>query len=147
MSLGERLSRDQLYATKQKDRFRLNVIRSMRAELQNAEKEKRFSLTPEEETDILQREIKRRRESLSDYSKSGRVELLKQLEEEIKILEGYLPPQLSDEELKQLIQQVVKEMGASSPQEAGKVMGKVMPEVKGMADGNRVKKMVVEILS
>ncbi len=146
-TLEERLVKDQLKATKEKNRFKLNVIRGLRAELQNAEKEKRSSLTPEEEVSILQREIKRRKEALSDYLKSGREDLHEQLKEEIQILEDYLPQQLSDEEIRQIIHQAVEETGAVSPREAGKVMGKIMPRVKGQADGNRVKALVEEVLS
>ncbi len=147
MSLAERLIRDQIEATKKKDRFKLKVIRGLRAELQNAEKEKRSPLEPEEEVSILQREIKRRKGSLFDYERSGREDLLKQLKEEIAVLEAYLPEQLSHEELKKLVREAVEEVGAVSPRDTGKVMGKVMPRVKGKADGGRVKSMVEELLS
>jgi len=147
VSLLEKLSRDQLQETKNKNRFKVNVIRGLKSELQNAEIAKKSSLTPEEETAVLQREIKRRREALADYEKSGREELLQQLKEELSILEEYLPEQLSEGELRSLINQAIEDTGASSPGDAGRVMGKIMPRVKGQADGKRVKELVEEILS
>ncbi len=147
MSLKDKLAQVQKDETKKRNRFKVNVIRGLRSELQNAEIEKQSSLTPEEELEILQREIKRRKESLADYERSGRKDLLEQLKEEVAILEEYLPQQLSEEELKEIVRQAIEETGAISTKDTGKVMGKVMPQVKGKADGNQVKAIVEEMLS
>ncbi len=146
MTLTEKLVKDQQEATKAKDRFRLSVIRLLRAELQNSAIAKKGPLDIEEELTILSREVKRRQEALSDYERSGREDLLEDLKKEIAILRTYLPEQLSDAELEKLVRAVVTESGAKTRQEMGKVMGLLMPRIKGKAEGGIVRQMVEKIL-
>lgn len=145
-SLAEVLFEEQKEATRAKDRFRLSVIRMLRAELQNAAIAGKGALDEEEELVVLTREVKRRQEALSDYERSGRQDLVDSLKQEIEILKRYLPEQLSEEELEQLIRETIKETGAASRRDMGKVMGRLMPRVKGKADGSLVRRLVEKML-
>ncbi len=144
--LAERLIADQNEATKAKDRFRLTVIRMLRSELQNGAIAKREALDADEELAILTREVKRRQESLGDYERSGRQDLLDDLIKEIEILRRYLPEQLSEAELETIVSEAITESGAQSLKEMGKVMGLLMPRVKGRADGGLVRRLVEQQL-
>ncbi len=144
--LAERLIVDQKEATKAKDRFRLTVIRMLRSELQNGAIAKREALDADEELAILTREVKRRQESLGDYERSGRQDLLEDLKKEIEILRRYLPEQLSEAELEKIVSKAIAESGAQSLKEMGKVMGLLMPRVKGKADGGLVRRLVEQQL-
>jgi uncharacterized protein len=144
--LAEKLIADQNEATKAKDRFRLTVIRMLRSELQNGAIAKREALDADEELAILTREVKRRQESLGDYERSGRQDLLEDLKKEIEILRRYLPEQLSEAELEKIVSEAVAESGAQSLKEMGKVMGLLMPRVKGRADGGLVRRLVEQQL-
>lgn len=146
MELWDQLIEDQKKAMKAKEKLRLSVIRSLRSELKNAEIANKGELSKEEALSILQREIKRRKEALADYKKANRPSLLKDLEEEIEILNSYLPPQLSEEEIKEMAREAIKQTGVFSKKDMGKVMGALMPKVKGKADGSLVKKCVEDLL-
>ncbi len=145
-TLAEKLFADQKEAMRSKDRFSLSVIRMMRAELQNGAIAKNAPLDDKEELAILTREIKRRKESLGDYERSGRRDLVSDLEQEIEILSDYLPEQLSEEELDRMVDQAIAESEAKSKREMGKVMSLLMPRVKGKADGGLVRQKVEEKL-
>ncbi|MEW5785938.1 MAG: GatB/YqeY domain-containing protein [Bacillota bacterium] len=142
MSLEDKLVEDQLQATKAKERFRLTVIRMLRAELKNASIAKRGPLDPDEELTVLSREVKRRQEALKDYERANRPELLEGLQQEIALLQGYLPARLTEPELEALIDQALRETGAASRSDLGKVMGWLMPKVKGKADGAVLRRAV-----
>ena len=124
------------------DRERANALRLIVNELQKAAKEGKT-----DEVEILQRERKRRLEAAEAYRDAAREDLAAGEEREAAIIEGYMPEQLSDEELRAIAGDVVAESGASSPQEMGKVMSAVMPKVKGRADGRRVSAIVKELLT
>jgi len=145
-SLADKLFEDQKEASKAKDRFRLTVIRMLRAELQNGAIAKSAPLDPDEELAILTREIKKRQESLSDYERANRQEQLDDLNREIEILKTYLPEQLSAQELEKMVRDAIAESGAESKREMGKVMSQLMPRVKGKADGGIVRRMVEDML-
>ncbi len=145
-SLTEKLIQEQKEATRARDRFRLSVIRMLRAELQNSAIAKKAPLDSEEELAVLSREVKKRQESLRDYEKSGRQDLFDDLKKEIAILKEYLPEQLSGEELEKMVREAIAESGAETKREMGKVMGLIMPRVKGRADGNQVREMVEKML-
>ena len=110
--------------------------------VQAAEIDKKEELNAEEELTILAREAKQRRESLAEFVKAGRDELVSKTEAEIEIVERYLPKQLSVEEVKEVIATVAEKIGATSQKEFGKLMGAVMQELKGKADGNVIKEQV-----
>ena len=142
----QRLLDDQKMAMKAGDKLRLGVIRFLRSELKNAEIAKKGPLNEGEAVAIVQRELKRRKEAMLDYEKSDRPALVKELKEEIEILSDYLPPQLSEDEIKEMVQSAITELGVFSKKEMGKLMGYLMPKVKGKADGSLVKKIVEELL-
>jgi uncharacterized protein len=144
-TLAEKLFEDQKEATKAKDRFLLTVIRMMRSELQNGTIAKREPLNAEEELAILTREVKRRQESLGDYEKSGRQNLVDDLHREIDILKKYLPEQLTRQELEAMVSDAIKEAGVELKRDMGKVMSLLMPRIKGRADG-ALARQIVELM-
>ncbi len=146
MELLEKLLEDQKLAMKAREKLRLNVIRGLRSEIKNAEIARKQPLTEEEALSVLQRELKKRKEALADYERSGRSSLLQELKEEMEIISAYLPPQLSEEEIKEMAQKAIAGLGATSKKEMGKVMGVLMPQVKGKADGAIVRKIVEDLL-
>ena len=147
MSLEERLLQDQKEAARAGDRFRLTVIRMLRSELHNAAIAKKAPLDSGEELAVLAREVKKREESRADYERAGRPEALEELNKEITLLKGYLPPPFSAAELKELVRRAVAEAGATSKKDFGRVMGLLMPRVRGRADGNTVRRAVEEELA
>ncbi len=144
--LAERLIADQKEATKARDRFTLTVIRMLRSELQNGAIAKRDALDADEEIAVLLREVKRRQESVGDYERSGRQDLLADLKKEIEILRRYLPEQLSEAELERIVCEAIAESEARSLKEMGKIMGLLMPRVKGRADGGLVRRLIEQKL-
>lgn len=133
-------------AMKAKDKESLSVIRMLKASLQNEQIKVGHELNDEEELTILSREMKQRRDSLTEFEKAGREDLVEKVKSEIIIVEKYLPQQLSEEEIRQIVSQAIANTNATSASEFGKVMGVVMPQVKGKADGNQVNAIVKELL-
>ena len=142
MSLKETLNNDIKIAMKAKDKETLAVLRMIKTAVQAAEIDKKEELNAEEELTILAREAKQRRESLVEFVKAERDELVAKTEAEIEIVERYLPKQLSVEEVKEVIATVAEKIGATTQKEFGKLMGAVMQELKGKADGNIIKEQV-----
>ena len=142
MSLKETLNNDIKTAMKAKDKETLAVLRMIKTAVQAAEIDKKEELNAEEELTILAREAKQRRESLAEFVKAGRDELVAKTEAEIEIVERYLPKQLSVEEVKEVIATIAEKIGATTQKEFGKLMGAVMQELKGKADGNVIKEQV-----
>ncbi|TBL70379.1 GatB/YqeY domain-containing protein [Paenibacillus thalictri] len=147
MSLSERLNEDMKQAMKSQDKFKLSVIRMVRASIKNIEIDQRRTLDDSEVLDVLNREIKQRRDSLHEFEKAGRSDLADGLKAELDILAVYMPQQLSEEEVKAIVQQTIQEVGASSKADMGKVMGALMPKVKGRADGKLINQLVQQSLS
>ncbi|ALS38219.1 uncharacterized protein YqeY [Enterococcus rotai] len=146
MSLLTTLNDDIKTAMKSKDKDTLSVLRMLKAAIQNEQIKAGRDLDGEEELTVLSREMKQRRDSLSEFEKAGRDDLADKVKIEITIVEKYMPKQLSEEEIRQIVQTAIDQTGATSPKEFGKVMGAVMPEVKGKADGNQVNAIVKELL-
>ncbi|MGO0060519.1 GatB/YqeY domain-containing protein [Brevibacillus fluminis] len=146
MSVMERLNQDLKQAMKDKAATKLSVIRMVKAAIKNEEINKGSLLSEDEELSILTRELKQRRESLQEFEKAGREDLAEKIREEIIVLTSYMPAQLSEDEIRQIATEVISQVGASSKKEMGKVMGAMMPKVKGKADGNLVQKIVSELL-
>ncbi|MCD6551968.1 GatB/YqeY domain-containing protein [Thermotoga sp.] len=146
MSLKEKLMSDLKEAMKKKDALRVNTLRMVLTTLKNLEVEKMKEASDEEVMEALMKEAKKRREAIEEYEKHGRAELAEKEREELEIIESYLPKQLSEEEIREIVMEAIKEVGAASPKDLGKVMKIVMPKVKGRADGKFVNKMVREIL-
>lgn len=147
MSLLSTLNDDMKTAMKAKDKETLSVIRMLKASIQNEQIKIGQELNAEEELTVLSREMKQRRDSLTEFEKAGRDDLAEKVKGEIAIVEKYLPEQLSEEEIRGIVQAAIEKTGATSPKEFGKVMGVVMPQVKGKADGNQVNAVVKELLS
>ncbi|AIQ54240.1 MULTISPECIES: GatB/YqeY domain-containing protein [Paenibacillus] len=146
MNLSERLNEDMKQAMKSKDKFRLSTIRMVRSTINYSEIELKRTLDDNEVLDILSREIKQRKDALQEFESAGREELAANTKAEIEIIIKYLPAQLSEEEIKVIVQQTVQETGASSKSDMGKVMSALMPKVKGRADGKLVNQAVLQFL-
>ncbi|EJS15593.1 hypothetical protein IKS_01445 [Bacillus cereus VDM062] len=147
MSLLGRLNDDMKQAMKNKQKEKLTVIRMVKAALQNEGIKLQHTLTEEEELTVLAREVKQYKDSLLEFKKAGREDLVDKLQSEIQILRAYLPEQLTEEELADIIKQVISEVGATSKADMGKVMTAVMPKVKGKTDGSLVNKLVIQLLA
>ena len=144
MELLERLKADTGTALKAGDRERVGALRMLSAALQQADKDQGEGA---DHVAVLQRERKRRLESVETYRDAGRDDLAEGEQREAELIESYLPSQLSDEELHAIVGDAVAQLGADSPRDMGKVMSAVMPKVGGRADGKRVSAVVKEKLS
>ena len=133
-------------AMRTKDKFRLSVIRMLRAAVKNAEIERKKQLDDREIEDILSRELKQRKDALAEFEKAGRQDLVDQTNAEIAVISGYLPEPLSEAQIAELVEQAIRETGASGRADMGKVMAFLMPKVKGRADGKTVNRIVQERL-
>jgi len=148
LSLLERLNEDMKQAMKNKEKEKLSVIRMLKAAMQNeAIKLGRQTLSEEEELTVLSREVKQRKDSLHEFQKANRDDLAEKVQNELAFVDIYMPEQLTDEEVEALVKQAISESGASSKVDMGKVMGILMPKVKGKADGTLVSKLVQRHLS
>ena len=144
MSLKEQLTEDMKTAMKAKEagKQRLGVIRLVRGAVRQMEIDGKKELDDAGVLAVLSKEVKQRRDSIEEFRKGGREDLVKQNEEEIAILMEYLPQQLSEDEVRSLVKEAVTASGASSPKDMGKVMKLLMPKVKGRADGKLVNDLV-----
>ncbi|MGA9225059.1 MAG: GatB/YqeY domain-containing protein [Mesobacillus sp.] len=148
MSLLERLNNDMKQAMKNKEKDRLTTIRMIKASLQNeAIKVGNQELSEEEELTVLSREVKQRKDSLQEFEKAGREDLVEKIQTELKHVEVYMPQQLSEEEVAAIVKDAIAETGAASKADMGRVMAVIMPKVKGKADGSLVNKLVQQHLS
>lgn len=149
MSLKERLTEDMKQAMKDKEsgKLRLSVIRMVRANIKNVEIDSKQELSDDEVLGVVSKEVKMRRDSIEEFTKGNRLDLVENLEQEIEVLMKYLPEQLSEAEVRTLVEQAVAESKAVSPKEMGKVMAVLMPKVKGRADGKLVNTIVREMLN
>ncbi|MGC9373082.1 MAG: GatB/YqeY domain-containing protein [Thermovirgaceae bacterium] len=144
----ERLQHDLVDAMKRRDRAVVDNIRLIKAALENLKAEKGRTV-PLEEQDIiamLRRLIKQRREAAEQYRSGGAPDRADRELEEAGYIEGYLPEEMSDEDITAKARKVIDDTGAAGPSDIGKVMGKLMPEIGGKADGSRVKRIVVGLL-
>lgn len=148
MTLKEQLTEDMKEAMKAREagKLRLAVIRMVRSSIKNIEINEKKDLNDEDVLAVLMKEVKMRQDSLEEFKKADRQELIAQAEEEIKILQAYLPAALSDDELKAIVAEVIAAVGATSPKDMGKVMPQVMAKAKGRADGKRINAMVKTLL-
>jgi len=162
MSLKEKIQADTKKAMQARDQLKVSVLRMLMAAVFNKEKEKRAKLsksgedlekldklsklTDEETTEVISSEAKKRKDSIEQYEKGNRQDLADQEKKELKILVSYLPEQMSEEEISKLVKEKIEELGASGPKDTGKVMGALMTQLKGKADGNLVNKIVQEEL-
>jgi uncharacterized protein YqeY len=146
MSLKERLQEDWKLAMKSKDSFRAGVISLARAAVLQSEKTDGKALDDEQVIAVLSKEVKQRKEAIVEFEKGSRPDLVEQTEKEIEILLDYLPQQLTEDEIHEIVRTAVIEVGANSIKDMGKVMAEVQPRVKGRADGKLVSQIVKEQL-
>jgi hypothetical protein len=146
MSLKDRISEDIKAAMKAQDKVRLETVRSIKKVLLEKEVSVRpqgqETLTEAQEMEVLVQLAKQRRESIEQYHQAGRADLAEREAEELAILEHYLPQQLSDAEVEAIIDEIMAQVGASTPQDLGKVMGPAMARLKGRAEGKKIQDLV-----
>ncbi|MBB1062786.1 GatB/YqeY domain-containing protein [Limosilactobacillus fastidiosus] len=147
MSLLQDLTSDMVSAMKNRDKETLGVVRMLKAAVQNEQIEQGHDLTSDEEVAVMAREYKQRKESLDEFKQAGRKDLVEKTEAEMKVVEKYMPQQLSEDDVKKIVNETIEQVGASSMKDFGKVMGAVMPKVKGQADGKLVNQTVKDELN
>ena len=149
MTLRDRLTEDMKQAMKDKEagKLKLSVVRMVRSAAKYIEIDRHKELDDNELLEVVAKEVKMRKDSLEEFRKANRPDLLAVLEQEIAILMEYLPEQMTEAEVRSLVTQAVADAQASSPKDMGKVMALLMPKVKGRADGKLVNSLVKELLS
>ncbi len=148
-NLRETLEADMKQAMRDRAHSRLSAIRMMRSALQNAAiaKGPNTTLDDAEEADVLAREARQRRETIEEFKKAGRSDSLGDQEAELAVVVSYLPERLSRDEILQEARRVIADVGALGPADRGRVMGALMPVMRGKADGRDVSEIVQELLS
>jgi uncharacterized protein YqeY len=148
MGLKDKINEDLKEAMKSKDKVKLNTIRSLRASILEFEKSGiGKDITKEDEIKMLSSAAKKRREALEQYEKAGREDLAQNEKKELAIIESYLPRQLSNDEIETKVKEIAERIGAESKADFGKLMGTVIKELKGQADGNIIREIVTKVLN
>ena len=160
-SLREKIKADFKEAFKAREEVRLSVLKMVQSEIGNAEINKRAKLSKEGQTEnleaamalsdeeamqVISREIKKRKDSIEIYNKGGRPELAEREEAEARVLASYMPEQMGEGQIRDLVKKAIEQSGVKNEKEIGKVMAILMPQVKGKADGALVNKIVRELL-
>ncbi len=146
MGVAERITEELKVAMKAKDQVRMDTLRMLKSDIKNAEIDKHSMLSEEEMMSIVQRSIKKRRDSIEMYKTGGRQDLVDKETREADILLAYLPAQMGEEEIRVMAKEAIAQSGASSKKDMGKVMGALMSKVKGKADGKLVQQVVQSLL-
>ena len=146
MDLQERLQEDMKAAMRRRDAARLSVIRYLRAEIHNAEISRQAALDDDGVIDVLGRQAKQRRDSIEAFKAGDRQDLVDKEEAELSVILEYLPQQLSADEIATVAQAAIDELGATGPRDMGKVMGRIVPHLRGKADGKAVSSVVSRLL-
>ncbi len=160
--IKDKIKEDLKRAMQEKDKLKLSVLRMVSSAVFNKEKDNRAKLsktseeeskldelsklTDEEVIEVISSEVKKRKDSIEQYEKGGRPDLAGNEKKELKILMDYMPEQISEDEIRKIVKEKMEELGISSLQETGKLMGAIMPQFKGKTDGNMVNKIVQEEL-
>lgn len=142
MALADQLLQDMKTAMKSGDKITLETIRMVRSQIKNVEVQKGEALTDEDILQVLTKEAKRRKESIDMYTKGGRDDLAENESKELDVIQSYLPEALSEDELFAIIADAIEKTGAQGMSDMGKVMGMVMPQTKGRADGKMIQNLV-----
>lgn len=145
--LKEKLLEDLKNCMKEKNIVRKNVIQMVRAAILQVEKDKHVTLDDNQIIDIIAKESKKRKDSLVDYEKSGREDLINEIKEEINILAEYLPKQLSTEEVETIVKEVIGEVNATSIKDMGKVMKAAKEKIGAASDGKTINEAVKKLLN
>lgn len=147
MSLKDKLMDDLKSAMKDKDTVRKNAVQMVRASVLQVEKDNKITLDDEGVIEVVAKEVKKRKDVLPEYEKSGRQDLIDELTREIEVLMVYLPQQMSEEEIEALVIDAIAQTEAKSMKDIGKVMAVIMPKTKGKADGKVINNLVKKHLS
>ncbi len=147
MTLRSRLEEDLKAAMRGREAVRRDTIRYLRSEVQKAEKAEQRDFDDEDILRVLGRQAAQRRESIEAFAKGGRQDLVDKEEAELKIILEYMPEQMSEEQITEVVQAAIEEVGASGPQDMGKLMGRLMPQVRGKADGRAVNEIARRLLA
>ncbi|HOJ92548.1 MAG TPA: GatB/YqeY domain-containing protein [Dictyoglomaceae bacterium] len=147
--LYEKITKDYTTALKNKDSFRTELLSTLRSAIKYKEielREKQKELTDQDVLEVINKEIKKRKEAIELYKQGNRMDLVEQEEMELKILEEYLPEKISEEELREKIKEIIEKVEARTMKDMGKVMKEAMAEFRGRADGEEIRKVVEELL-
>jgi len=147
MGLYDDIVLDLTNAMKEQDKEKLLVLRGLKTAIKNKQVELRQEPNEDQVRGVISSEIKKRKEAIEKFSEGSRPDLAQKEEAEMEILSSYLPPQLSTEEIKEILTQVIEETSANSLKDLGKVMKSVMPRLAGRADGREVNRLARELLS
>lgn len=142
MTLKQKLQEDLKTSMKNKDTLRKSVITLIRSSIKQVEVDKRIELNDDDVIDIISKQLKQRNDSLEQFLDAGREDLVEETRSEIEVLKEYLPQQLSEEELNEIVKQTISEVGATSMKDMGKIMSVIKPKVKGRADGKLINELV-----
>ncbi len=147
MGLYDDIVLDLTNAMKEQDKEKLLVLRGLKTAIKNKQVELRQEPNEDQVRGVISSEIKKRKEAIEKFSEGSRPDLAEKEEAEMEILSSYLPPQLSTEEIKEILTKVIEETSANSPKDLGNVMKSVMPRLTGRADGREVNRLARELLS
>jgi uncharacterized protein YqeY len=147
MSLKDRIESDYKQSFKEGNKTKVDVLRLLKAAVKNEEIRERKKFEDHEVLTVVIKQAKQRKDSIEAYQKGGRADLVQREQEQIKVLNEYLPAQLSEDELRDIIQEIIKKLAASGPADFGRVMKEVVARVRGQADGQLVAKIVKEELT
>ena len=145
--LKEKLLEDLKSAMKDKNVNRKNTVQMVRASILQVEKDKKIELDDNQILEVIAKEFKKRNDSLADYEKSGREDLINQIKEEMAVLEEYLPKKLSEEELTEKIKEIIAQVGATSMKDMGKIMKEAKEQLGVTADGKMINEIVKKLLA
>lgn len=147
MALKDQLQADLKTAMKNKDKVKKSTVTMIRAAVLQVEKDQKVELEDDQILEIIAKQLKQRRDGLAEFEKAQRDDLIQQAREEIEIIEGYLPTQLTVDEIKVIVTETIQETGAVDAKDMGKIMSALMPKIKGRADGKLVNQVVRESLA
>ena len=145
--MKDELLQDLKEAMKQKDTLKKDTITMLRAAILQVEKDSQKVLNDDEICAIVAKEVKKRKESIKEYEDAGREDIANNLKREIEVLSKYLPEQLTEEEITNMVKEAITQSGATSPRDMGKVMGILRPKTAGKADGKVVSDIVKDMLA
>ncbi len=146
MTIREKIEEDIRQSMRSQDRQRLDALRFLKNAIQMVEKDQQKELDDTGVTEVIAKQVRERRESIRMFEEGSRTDLVAKESAELAVLEEYMPPQMSAEQLSTLIREVIEQVGAETPRDKGRVMGRLMPQVRGLADGAQVNALVDEIL-
>ena len=146
MTMKSRLNDDLKQAMRDRDTVRRDVIRYLRSEIRNQEIRVQKDLDDEAVVQVLSRQAQQRRDSIEAFAEADRADLVEKEQAELTIIMEYLPQQMTRDEISELVQQIIAEVGAAGPGDMGKVMSRIMPQVRGRAEGREVNSIVMETL-